>query len=418
MSASNGRVEEGVANPAAGKPAGVRVGARVDAGGLWTNLALTPQDSALMAWRHGGSVALRSSGDVSLTQSGSINVSSGAARSWAGSLRGGKGGDVTLAANALGNATGGVLTVAGEIAGYGVDGGGKLLLQAERVSVGRGRQAVAPGVSVLDEGFFASGFSQYEVAGVRGLEVVEGARVRVTMPVLRYTAQAPNASDRNTALETWTPPLYQDDPLKRVLTQRLGADLTLRTGAIYSPDDDRATAQLTLARGASIEVDPRQAIALRGAGQITIDGALRAPGGTLRIDQPPVALKDNRGDGSGHKRSLWVGDGAVLDVAGRAAVALDAQGRRYGWVDPGGAIVIGGEIDTAKGSATSVDAFVVLRPGSLLEASGAFAILDLPQGGSVGVASAGDRFRSVRRAVPGRHAARPRAAARLAACCR
>ena len=123
-----------------------------------------------------------------------------------------------------------------------MDGGGKLLLQAERVSVGRGRQAVAPGVSVLDEGFFASGFSQYEVAGVRGLEVVEGARVRVTMPVLRYTAQAPNASDRNTALETWTPPLYQDDPLKRVLTQRLGADLTLRTGAIYSPDDDRATA--------------------------------------------------------------------------------------------------------------------------------------------------------------------------------
>ena len=99
------------------------------------------------------------------------------------------------------------------------------------------------------------------MAGVRGLEVVEGARVRVTMPVLRYTAQAPNASDRNTALETWTPPLYQDDPLKRVLTQRLGADLTLRTGAIYSPDDDRATAQLTLARGASIEVDPRQAIA-------------------------------------------------------------------------------------------------------------------------------------------------------------
>ena len=84
-----------------------------------------------------------------------------------------------------------------------------------------------------------------------------------------------------------------------------------------------------------------------------------------------------------------MGDGAVLDVAGRAAVALDAQGRRYGWVDPGGAIVIGGEIDTAKGSATSVDAFVVLRPGSLLEASGAFAILDLPQGGSVGVASAG-----------------------------
>ena len=98
MSASNGRVEGAwpIRPPAS---EGVRV-ARVDAGGLWTNLALTPQDSALMAWRHGGSVALRSSGDV-LTQSGSINVSSGAGRSWAGVLRGG-GGDVTLAANALG----------------------------------------------------------------------------------------------------------------------------------------------------------------------------------------------------------------------------------------------------------------------------------------------------------------------------
>ena len=273
MSASNGRVEEGVANPAAGKRRAC-AGARVDAGGLWTNLALTPQDSALMAWRHGGSVALRSSGDVSLTQSGSINVSSGAGRSWRVFCAAARA--ATSRWRPTGNATGGVLTVAGEIAGYGVDGGGKLLLQAERVSVGHGRQIVAPGVSVLDEGFFASGFSQYEVAGVRGLEVVEGARVRVTMPVLRYTAQALNASDRNAALETWTPPLYQDDPLKRVLTQRLGADLTLRTGAIYSPDDDRATAQLTLARGASIEVDPRQAIALRGAGQITLDGALRA----------------------------------------------------------------------------------------------------------------------------------------------
>ena len=146
MSASNGRVEEGVVNPAAGKPARAR-GARVDAGGLWTNLALTPQDSALMAWRHGGSVACAA---AATCRSRSPD------RSMCPAARAGPGGCSARRqgrrrhAGGQRNATGGVLTVAGEIAGYGVDGGGKLLLQAERVSVGHGRQIVAPGVSVLD----------------------------------------------------------------------------------------------------------------------------------------------------------------------------------------------------------------------------------------------------------------------------
>ena len=210
----------------------------MDAGGLWTNLALTPQDSALMAWRHGGSVALRSSGDVSLTQSGSINVSSGAARSWAGSLRGGKGGDVTLAANALGNATGGVLTVAGEIAGQGWMAAASCCLQAERVSVGRGRQAVAPGVSVLDEGFFASGFAVRSGRRARpgGRRGRPRARDHAVLPLYGAGAECVGPEYGAGNLDAAAVP---DDPLKRVLTQRLGADLTLRTGAIYSPDDDR-----------------------------------------------------------------------------------------------------------------------------------------------------------------------------------
>ncbi|MFX4336138.1 hypothetical protein ABTA25_20400, partial [Acinetobacter baumannii] len=60
----------------------------------------------------------------------------------------------------------------------------------------------------------------------------------------------------------------------------------------------------------------------------------------------------------------------MLDVAGRAVTAVDGRGRRYGEVQSGGSIVIGGEIDPGKAIATSADAFVIVRPGARLEASG------------------------------------------------
>ena len=46
-----------------------------------------------------------------------------------------------------------------------------------------------------------------------------------------------------------------------------------------------ADAALTIGQGAQVAVDPGQAIQLRGAGQITVLGALTAAGGKIDIRQ-------------------------------------------------------------------------------------------------------------------------------------
>ncbi|MDO2167417.1 hypothetical protein Q2421_25210, partial [Escherichia coli] len=78
----------------------------------------------------------------------------------------------------------------------------------------------------------------------------------------------------------------------------------------------------------------------------------------------------------GHQRAIRVGEQGVLDVAARAATALDFQGRRYGQVADGGSIVIGGTVEHASGKADAAELFIDLRPGSLLDASGTQALLD------------------------------------------
>ena len=90
---------------------------------------------------------------------------------------------------------------------------------------------------------------------------------------------------------------------------------------------------------------------------------------------------------TGSGRSLWVGERAVLDVA-RAATAVNLKGQSYGLLQDGGSITLGGVVNVAKGNVAAPDLFIVLRPGSRLDASGASASL-LANGAPVAAASAG-----------------------------
>jgi hypothetical protein len=92
------------------------------------------------------------------------------------------------------------------------------------------------------------------------------------------------------------------------------------------------------------------------------------------------------GEGNPATSLIWVGDNAVLDAAARAATATDRHGRTYGLVADGGTIRIGGALDWEEtGRSLGPDAFVVIRPGALLDASGGSAKLDIPS--SIGTAS-------------------------------
>ncbi len=368
-------------------------GARLDASGLWSNLLLDPNDSRALAYLDGGSVSLRSSGSTLLGSGSLVDVSSGAALLASGKLQGGKGGNLTLAANANTASGAGVLGLGGELRGQGVKGGGTLALQAGKVLISDSATSADAGTLLLRGDFFDKGFSAYEVAGNRGLEVAEGTRVDVSMPVYRQGDGATNLATGGAprdALETWTPPVYLDDAAKGVLTQRQGASLSLRAGSGITAAGDIATTPLLVGKGAILNVDPGQSIGLAGIGQVTVDGTLNAWGGRISVNSIIVSAPDTELQKPLETyQSIWIGDNAVLDAAARAVTAVDSRGNRYGTVRNGGSIVVGGEIDHAKGGLTATDAFVVVRQGARLDASGAQAVLDIPGQGATPVASHG-----------------------------
>ena len=250
-------------------------------------------------------------------------------------------------------------------------------------------QTVAVGpVLHLDAERFQQGFSRYEIIGGNGLAVAENANLDVRMPVLRLepgTARGvATGADPLAALSLWQPPVFAENAAKGALSQRRGADLVLTAGLAGSG----TAPALTIGRGASVNVDPGRGITLLGDGQTTVEGELHAAGG--RINLLGLGYRDaDIGSARGHDGSIWIGEGAVLDVAGVAATALDAQGRRYGRVLDGGRIQIGGEYKADATVADAVDRFIVVRPGARLDASGAATVLDLPQGATPVAANGG-----------------------------
>lgn len=364
----------------------VAAGVKLDASGRWNNLMLDPNNREGVAYVSGGKVSLRSTGNVNLATGSVVDASSGGTLGVDGKLAGGKGGDVTL--GALGS-----LVLDGEIRGYGVNGGGTLALQARKVQIGESTTAPDVGTVQLAGDFFNKGFSAYDITGNEGLLFTDGTQVDVTTPVYRLgeqTLAAPSGSDPATALERWTPALYQENPTQGVLTQRRGASLTLTAGSKDSTAAQLATTALTVGQGAVINVDPGQGINLRSVGQLTLNGSLNAWGGSVSLGGLSLALQAwEQPIAAGHDRSIWVGENALIDVAARAVTAVGNRGNVYGQVLDGGKISIGGDINLATGIASAGDVFVVVREGARLEASGAQAVLDVPGQGRVPVASNG-----------------------------
>lgn len=402
LTARAGSLHLGTSLAQTSKPTNVAVaeGVHLDTRGVWANLRNDPTEVNSLAYLNGGLVSIRSTGDINVASGSVIDASSGGAVLANGKTRGGKGGDVTLESSADSVPGQSQLVMDGEVRGYGVTGGGTLKIQANKVLVGESDGPVAERTLQLATDLFNKGFSAYNIIGLTTLQVADGAVVDVAMPVYRFSDLAPNqaaAANPQTALQLWTPTLFQENPAKGVLTQRGGASLSLQAGSSQINQMDPANSTLTIGTGSRISVDPGQRINLRSAGQITVDGELNAWGGSIDIRQQQFGWIDPEkssplADPTAHNRSIWIGDHAVLDVAGRATMAVDALGRVYGQVGKGGSIIIGGEIDAKKATATSADAYVIVRPGARLEASGTEAVLDIAGRGPTRVATDGGRI--------------------------
>ncbi|MDF3837592.1 filamentous hemagglutinin family protein [Cupriavidus basilensis] len=381
----------------------VAEGATLDARGLWTNLITEPEAQAGLGYVNGGKVTLRQSrdGDIVLGQGSLIDVSSGAVVLANSKIAGGKGGDVELVTNspvlragkAFASGSLGQLVLGADLRGYGMSGAGTLTsVTGQEVQIGGESDTALK----LGADWFQKGFARYQVTGLGGMTVAAGTTLDVARPVFLPNADAwqrPTGLNPAQAMQTWLPPLYLEDPQAAKLTRRAGASLALRAGDSVASMALRPGLVAQVDAGAVINVDPGQSIEIGSLNQLTVDGTLNAWGGEIRLSQyKPAAQIGASGIASG--RSIWIGEHARLDAAARPATAIDAYGRSYGLVPDGGSIVIGGQIDHDTGSTKAVtgkapEAFVIVRPGAVLDASGAQAELDVPGSGRTTVASNG-----------------------------
>ncbi|MGK2742385.1 filamentous hemagglutinin family protein [Tepidicaulis sp. LMO-SS28] len=376
----------------------LRDGAVLDVRGLWANTVLDASDTGKLAFLDGGDVSLVSTHDVTLEDGSLIDVSSGAAVQTGGTVLGGTGGDITLRANAplfassSTPSTGGTLVLDGNLRGYGVNGGGMLTVETgQSVIVGEGLKVngllqageETPADLMLDESDFQHGFSSYDINGHNGVLVGEGTEVDVIMPVLRPTDEAFQSAAYEDALETWLPDLFLENGADRILEQRGGASLALRSERyMYG-------GAITVEKDASLTVDPGQSLILSGHDRLSVGGILRAQGGLVQVVS---AYLDNGPSSEDEEGRIEIGEEAVLDVSGLAHVATDARARRYGSVLDGGEVILGAEEPEDFNSDFNLydtnNLFVVVREGALIDVSGASSELDLSQGPTT-VASSG-----------------------------
>lgn len=348
----------------------------IDLTGLWLNGQGQSDGFAGLGHVDGGKVRIEFSGDVTIAAGSRIDVSSGGAILPNGEFVGGKGGDVALIAGSERvSGIAGRLALGGVLAAHGAKGGGTLsLTTGGRLIIGT--QTLAEDALYLSTDRFQSGFSAYDINGQGGVSVAEGATVDVAMPVYRFTdtsMSAPTGIAATDALELWTPPIYQEDPTGSRLIQRGGANLTLRSERLLQGG------AVEIGKGATVSVDPGATIRIASATQMTVEGRLNAWGGSILFDE--IRAQSAYYSSEAHNRSIWIGEAAVLDVAGRGVSAVDAQGRRYGLVQAGGTIQLGSALDWESGDAVErrpADMHVVIRPGAVLDASGSSVALDLP----------------------------------------
>ncbi|ATQ44563.1 filamentous hemagglutinin family protein [Caulobacter mirabilis] len=235
----------------------------------------------------------------------------------------------------------------------------------------------------LDTALFQTGFSKYDIRAGGDLVIGGNTRLDVSAPVRRFTADsalAASGAAPEVALELWRPEMFREDAAKGRFVQRQGASLSLSaygwgdrnwmTGYGNPITDPLPLGKFVLAEGASIRVDDGQSVSITSGDAIRIDGRIEARGGkvtmaagpveNMRRDQPPSFIVYDS------KRAIWLGEKSVVDVSGRGLGAVGADGLRYGQVSKGGEISIGGE----------QSAYVVVRPGALLDASGAATEID------------------------------------------
>lgn len=241
--------------------------------------------------------------------------------------------------------------------------------------------------TAIDPAIFSAGFAHYAVTSQSGILVNGETDVAVTMPVYR---PVPDQSG-GIVLEEWQPPVVHIDPANSTVVRRAGASLALTAQGMPSASAANAVmADVIVADGASITVDPGQTISLQGA-NVRVNGQLTARAGQIEVASNADTRARQR-PATWDRLAIEIGDNAVLDASGFAFSQADSQGRQRGLVLDGGTIRLGGDVNENTGDVEYIalgSAFVTVGDGALLDVSGVQDLLHLAGRGEQTISSHG-----------------------------
>jgi filamentous hemagglutinin family protein len=281
--------------------------------------------------------------------------------------------------------TGGV-SLHGTLLGYGFAGGGTLSIQTLGFQIG-GDPFTAPAQDlVLPASFFEQGFGAYDLQAVFDATVTSGTTLNVTqrnlIPNVPGLLLAPTGSNlyEGGLVTLGTLDAYHRQPTN--LTLSAGAYLSWNAAAAgsASPNYPGVTGTVLIDRGASIVADARAQVTLTAENQVTVLGAITAPGGSINLsDSNPVSNQFGTYsfDLSG---SIWLGAKSELNVAGTVLINPYAAPVA---TNSGVGIPLTGEV-LPGGSVTllATNTYLVAQAGALIDVSGASGTFDLPQSGA------------------------------------
>ena len=348
-------------------------GSVIDTRGLWVN-DRTGGNDVPPALYNGGNVKLSAYGSVRIDNGAVIDASSGGWTQSTGRIKTsnglpvGTGGNITLIADGFGATLHNSTTLAqtypgrvyldGTLRSYGFTLGGTLSIATPAIQIGGdailplstisrinadGTSNLTPvdpaSVMQLSPGFFASGgFSQYALYSYQNLTVASGTDLELHGVNLVPNAQAilaPTGSDVAAIATAGVLPSYQRP-----------APVNLVLSAI-----DAFNGNLDLRRGAVIDADPQATISLHARHQLTVDGTINAPAGTINLDLTgttgtwvavgsPVGVPPNNGPSYAATQTLWIGADARLLAPGLVTSTLDGLGHPVNTVLGGGQVNI------------------------------------------------------------------------------
>ncbi|MEC5217714.1 filamentous hemagglutinin [Actimicrobium sp. GrIS 1.19] len=352
----------------------VNDGANFDLSGTWRNDAAVSSPSRDGNGNATGDVVTKggkldlSGSELTIGKNVAIDVSGGAWLSAQKKLKKGDAGSISLKAIITDASLAGGswlrLDNTASLSAYSMGKGGTLNLQGANVFVGGAIPTSNPENDLyLQEALFSQGgFTKFDIGALGNLDVAAGASLSPRASSWRFNDFKGYASVASGSMRDVAAPALLD--VAGPAGSRTPTSVTLRATSEIDP----TIGNVRFGTNASLTTDPGATVTLLAGNQLTVDGTIDAPAGTIIAGLTPQvgAATTFYSD----TRSIWFGANAHLMARGSAALlSTNGNGITTGEVLDGGRIQIGQVL--ASGGLTSATGYIVAEAGSTFDVSGA-----------------------------------------------